>query len=146
MSDKHIDDISGVETTGHEWDGIRELNNPMPRWWVWTFYATIVWAIGYTIAFPAWPLISGSTQGLLGWHSRAEFVAETTVAKAAQNVYLEKIASSTFDEIKADPELMQFAVAGGAAASGQRRRGRPGLLRRAGPGGQAAARAGQAFR
>lgn len=116
MSDKHIDDVSGVSTTGHEWDGIRELNNPMPRWWVWTFYATIVWAIGYTIAFPAWPLISGSTQGLLGWHSRAEFVAETTVAKAAQNVYLEKIASSTFDEIKADPELMQFAVAGGAAA------------------------------
>lgn len=116
MSDKHIDDVSGVSTTGHEWDGIRELNNPMPRWWVWTFYVTIVWAIGYTIAFPAWPLISGSTQGLLGWHSRAEFVAETTVAKAAQNVYLEKIASSTFDEIKADPELMQFAVAGGAAA------------------------------
>ncbi|MGV1752872.1 cytochrome-c oxidase, cbb3-type subunit III [Agrobacterium sp. CG674] len=116
MSDKHIDDVSGVSTTGHEWDGIRELNNPMPRWWVWTFYVTIVWAIGYTIAFPAWPLISGSTQGLLGWHSRAEFVAETTLAKAAQNVYLEKIASSTFDEIKADPELMQFAVAGGAAA------------------------------
>ena len=116
MSDKHIDDVSGVSTTGHEWDGIRELNNPMPRWWVWTFYVTIVWAIGYTIAFPAWPLISGSTQGLLGWHSRAEFVAETTAAKAAQNVYLEKIASSTFDEIKADPELMQFAVAGGAAA------------------------------
>lgn len=116
MSDKHIDDVSGVSTTGHEWDGIRELNNPMPRWWVWTFYVTIVWAIGYTIAFPAWPLISGSTQGLLGWHSRAEFVAETTAAKAAQTVYLEKIASSSLDEIKADPELMQFAVAGGAAA------------------------------
>ena len=116
MSDKHIDYVSGVSTTGNEWDGIRELNNPMTRWWVWTFYVTIVWAIGYTIAFPAWPLISGSTQGLLGWHSRAEFVAETTAAKAAQNVYLEKIASSTFDEIKADPELMQFAVAGGAAA------------------------------
>lgn len=116
MSEKHIDDISGVETTGHEWDGIRELNNPMPRWWVWTFYATIVWAIGYTIAFPAWPLISGSTQGLLGWHSRAEFATDTTAAKAAQNVYLDKIASSSLEEIKADSELMQFAVAGGAAA------------------------------
>ncbi|WP_205253183.1 cbb3-type cytochrome c oxidase N-terminal domain-containing protein, partial [Escherichia coli] len=56
MSEKHIDKISGVETTGHEWDGIRELNNPMPRWWVWTFYATIVWAIGYTNAFPARPV------------------------------------------------------------------------------------------
>ena len=116
MSDKHIDDISGVETTGHEWDGIRELNNPMPRWWVWTFYMTILWAIGYTIAFPAWPLISGSTQGLLGWHSRADFVAETQDAKAAQNVYLDKIASSSLENIQADSELMQLAVAGGAAA------------------------------
>ncbi|WP_284758409.1 cytochrome-c oxidase, cbb3-type subunit III [Agrobacterium sp. fls2-241-TYG-188a] len=116
MSEKHIDDISGVETTGHEWDGIRELNNPMPRWWVWTFYATILWGIAYTIAFPAWPLISGSTQGLLGWHSRAEFVAESADAKAAQNVYLDKIASSSLEEIQANSELMQFAVAGGAAA------------------------------
>lgn len=72
MSEKHIDDISGVETTGHEWDGIRELNNPMPRWWVWTFYFTILWAIGYTIAYPAWPLINRATQGLLGWSSRGE--------------------------------------------------------------------------
>jgi len=116
MSDKHIDDVSGVETTGHEWDGIRELNNPMPRWWVWTFYVTILWAIGYTIAFPAWPLISGSTQGLLGWHSRADFVADVTDATAAQNVYLEKIASSSLEDIQKDGELMQFAVAGGAAA------------------------------
>ncbi|KXG86578.1 cytochrome-c oxidase, cbb3-type subunit III [Agrobacterium bohemicum] len=116
MSDKHIDDISGVETTGHEWDGIRELNNPMPRWWVWTFYMTILWAIGYTIAFPAWPLISGSTQGLLGWHSRSDFVADSEHAKAAQNVYLDKIASSSLENIQADSELMQLAVAGGAAA------------------------------
>ena len=116
MSEKHIYDISGVETTGHEWDGIRELNNPMPRWWVWTFYVTILWAIGYTIAFPAWPLISGSTQGLLGWHSRAEFAADVTDAKVAQNVYLEKIASSSLEDIQADSELMQFAVAGGSAA------------------------------
>ncbi|MGO6712188.1 cbb3-type cytochrome c oxidase N-terminal domain-containing protein, partial [Rhizobium johnstonii] len=56
MSEKHIDEFSGVETTGHEWDGIRELNNPMPRWWVWTFYATIVWALGYAIAYPAIPM------------------------------------------------------------------------------------------
>ena len=65
MADKkHIDEISGVETTGHEWDGIRELNNPMPRWWVYTFYATIVWAIGYAIAYPAWPLIKACRGGV----------------------------------------------------------------------------------
>ena len=72
MSEKHIDEISGVETTGHEWDGIRELNNPMPRWWVWTFYATILWAIGYAIAYPAIPMITSATKGYFGFSSRAD--------------------------------------------------------------------------
>lgn len=116
MSEKEIDKISGVETTGHEWDGIRELNNPMPRWWVWTFYFTILWAIGYTIAFPAWPLIDGATKGLLGWSSRADVATEVADAKTAQNVYLERIAASSLEEIRGDSALMQFAVAGGSAA------------------------------
>jgi cytochrome c oxidase cbb3-type subunit 3 len=116
MSEKHVDQISDVETTGHEWDGIRELNNPMPRWWVYTFYACIVWAIGYTIAYPAWPLLSQSTQGLLGWHSRADIVTELASAKDAQSVYMEKIASSSLADIQADSDLMQFAIAGGSAA------------------------------
>ncbi len=71
MSDK-INEETGVGTTGHEWDGIEEWNNPMPRWWVWTFYVTIIWAIAYTIAYPAWPMISGATAGLLGYSTRAE--------------------------------------------------------------------------
>ncbi len=116
MSEKHIDEISGVETTGHVWDGIRELNNPMPRWWVWTFYATIVWAIGYAIAYPSIPLITGATKGLLGYSSRADVTAELNVAKLAQAVYLEKIAALPLEQIVADKELEQFAVAGGAAA------------------------------
>ncbi|MDH4415346.1 MAG: cytochrome-c oxidase, cbb3-type subunit III [Rhizobium sp.] len=117
MADKkHIDEISGVETTGHEWDGIRELNNPMPRWWVYTFYATIVWAIGYTIMYPAWPLLTDNTKGLLGYSSRAEVAAELTAAKSAQSVYLEKIAALPLDQIVADKDLTQFALAGGAAA------------------------------
>ncbi|QLF70587.1 cytochrome-c oxidase, cbb3-type subunit III [Peteryoungia desertarenae] len=117
MADKkHIDEISGVETTGHEWDGIRELNNPMPRWWVWTFYATIVWSIGYTIAYPAWPLLTDNTKGLLGYSSRAEVAEEIETAKLAQSGYLERIAELPLTEIVADRELVQFAVAGGAAA------------------------------
>ncbi|MBR0555420.1 cytochrome-c oxidase, cbb3-type subunit III [Ciceribacter sp. L1K23] len=116
MAEKHIDEISGVETTGHEWDGIRELNNPMPRWWVWTFYATIVWAIGYTIMYPAWPLLTENTKGLLGYSSRAQVAAELSEAKAGQAVYLDKIAALPITEIIADPELTQFATAGGAAA------------------------------
>jgi len=64
------DDNNKVQTTGHEWDGIEEFNNPLPRWWVWIFYATIIWGIGYTIAYPAWPLVKGATPGLLGFSTR----------------------------------------------------------------------------
>ncbi|TPP11236.1 cytochrome-c oxidase, cbb3-type subunit III [Rhizobium glycinendophyticum] len=117
MADKkHIDEISGVETTGHEWDGIRELNNPMPRWWVYTFYVTILWAIAYTVFYPAWPMLTTNTKGLLGYSSRAEVAQELAAAKTSQMVYLDKIAALPLDQIVADKELNQFAIAGGAAA------------------------------
>lgn len=116
MSEKHIDEISGVETTGHEWDGIRELNNPMPRWWVWTFYATIVWAIGYTVLYPAWPMLTRATPGILGYSSRAELATELEGAKVAQGAVLDKISKSSLQEIVADPQMNQFAIAGGASA------------------------------
>jgi cytochrome c oxidase cbb3-type subunit 3 len=110
------DDVSGTETTGHEWDGIKELNTPMPRWWLWTFYATVIWGLGYTIAYPAWPLISGATPGLLGYNSRADLSASLAEAKAAQAGQLEKIAASSLEDIVKDEALLQFARAGGAAA------------------------------
>jgi cytochrome c oxidase cbb3-type subunit 3 len=116
VADKHIDEVSGVETTGHEWDGIRELNNPMPRWWVWTFYATIVWSIGYAIAYPAWPLISDATKGVLGYSSRQELAESVKAASDAQKVFADKIAATPVSEIAKDPQLMQFAVNGGDAA------------------------------
>ncbi|MDO9306827.1 MAG: cbb3-type cytochrome c oxidase N-terminal domain-containing protein, partial [Mesorhizobium sp.] len=84
MSEKHIDELSGIETTGHEWDGIKELNNPLPRWWVWTFYATIVWALAYTIFYPAWPMLSSATTGVLGYSSRNDVKAELAAAVAAK--------------------------------------------------------------
>ncbi len=52
-----------VPSTGHSWDGIEEYDNPLPRWWLWTFYATIIWSVAYVIAYPAIPLLNGSTQG-----------------------------------------------------------------------------------
>nr|CAD6603697.1 cytochrome-c oxidase, cbb3-type subunit III [Rhizobium sp. Khangiran2] len=116
MADKHIDEISGVETTGHEWDGIRELNNPMPRWWVWTFYATIVWALGYTILYPAWPLVNEATKGVLNYSSRGELAADMEGARVAQGAVMEKISKVSLEEILADPQLAQFATAGGASA------------------------------
>jgi cytochrome c oxidase cbb3-type subunit 3 len=116
MSEKHIDEISGVETTGHEWDGIKELNNPLPRWWVWTFYATIVWALAYTIFYPAWPMLSSATTGVLGYSSRNDVKAELAAAEAAKGDYTAAIASKTVDEILADEKLRTFAAAAGAAA------------------------------
>ena len=113
MANKEIDELSGVETTGHDWDGIKELNNPLPRWWLWTFYITIVWSIGYCIAYPAIPMITKATDGMLGYSSRAEVEQEIADAKAAQADKLDKIASMTTDEIAADPVLNQFAVNGG---------------------------------
>ncbi|WP_312222066.1 cytochrome-c oxidase, cbb3-type subunit III [Rhizobium rhizoryzae] len=116
MADKHIDDISGVETTGHEWDGIRELNNPLPRWWLWTFYATIVWALAYTVVYPAWPMLTSATKGLWGYSSRAELSAELSAAKTAKGDMLQKIAATPVKDILADPQLTKFATAAGAAA------------------------------
>ena len=116
MSEKQIDELSGVETTGHEWDGITELNNPMPRWWLWTFYATIVWAVVYSIAYPAWPMIRTATTGVLGYSSRADVQAELTAAEDAKSAYVEAVKSKSVDEILADDNLRQFATAAGSAA------------------------------
>ena len=55
---KSIDAATGTETVGHEWDGIEELDTPMPRWWLIAFYITIVWGVIYVVLYPAWPLVS----------------------------------------------------------------------------------------
>src|SRR3546814_16862407 len=73
---KRIDDVTGTATSGHEWDGIEELDTPMPRWWLWSLYASIVWGIVYVILYPAWPMIHGATEGVLGWTSRGQLEAE----------------------------------------------------------------------
>ncbi|MER9031203.1 cytochrome-c oxidase, cbb3-type subunit III [Mesorhizobium sp. M0674] len=116
MSSDHIDEVSGISTTGHEWDGIRELNNPLPRWWVWTFYITIVWAIGYTIAYPAWPLLHTATKGVLGYSSRSDVGNELSKAEAAKGKYVAAIEAKSVSEIAADDTLREFAVAAGGAA------------------------------
>lgn len=113
MSNKEIDNLSGTETTGHEWDGIKELNTPLPRWWLWTFYGTIVFAIGYTVAYPAWPMISSATTGVLGYSSRATLDADLAAAKSAQGGLIEKIAATPVADIVKDEELNRFATAGG---------------------------------
>lgn len=118
MSDhtnNNVDDVTGVETTGHSWDGIQELNNPMPRWWLWTLYATIAWGIGYTIFYPAWPLINGATTGTMGWSTRAN-VAEAIKQHDAKNAALvDRLLAVEMNGLAEDPDLLRYAVARGGA-------------------------------
>jgi cytochrome c oxidase cbb3-type subunit 3 len=117
MSDKReIDDVTGVETTGHAWDGIKELNKPLPKWWLMTFYASIVWAIGYMIVYPAWPTLNGYTKGVWGYSQRAAVSNEVQGAKAAQATFRTALEKTPLAEVKNDPDLLRFAMVGGAAA------------------------------
>lgn len=113
---KEIDQVSGTETTGHEWDGIKELNTPLPRWWLWTFYATCLWALAYWVVMPAWPLVSSYTTGVLGYSSREQLAQSLVEARAAQAQYLDRIEQASLSEITNDRELLDFALAGGESA------------------------------
>ncbi|MER8766531.1 cytochrome-c oxidase, cbb3-type subunit III [Mesorhizobium sp. M0968] len=116
MGSEHIDEVSGISTTGHEWDGIKELNNPLPRWWVITFYITIGWAIGYTVVYPAWPMLTSATRGVLGYSSRRDVKNELAAAEVAKGKFVAAIQAKTVSEITADDTLREFAVAAGGAA------------------------------
>jgi cytochrome c oxidase cbb3-type subunit 3 len=116
MANKRIDQPTGTETVGHEWDGIEELNTPLPRWWLWTFYATIIFAAVYVVLYPAWPLIDKATAGTLGWSSRGDLAKEMSAAEAARQGVFAQIAATDIEALPANPELMQAAVSGGAAA------------------------------
>jgi len=112
---REVDAATSMETTGHEWDGIKELDTPMPRWWLWTFYATIVWGVIYTILFPAWPMITRATPGILGYSSRQNVANEIAVAQAANAPLDQKLVSEDFAAVSQDPTLLHYATAGGAA-------------------------------
>jgi len=115
MSEKEIDETSGIETTGHEWDGIKELNNPLPRWWLWTFYATIVFSIGYVVWYPSIPLLNGSTEGLSGETTRSLLAEEMAAVQSARAATVERLAATDLETIRADAELSRFATAGGSS-------------------------------
>lgn len=118
MASKKSGKVAEADTTGHEWDGITELNKPLPKWWLYVFYATIVWAVGYWLLMPAWPLVSSYTKGWLGYSQRETVAEELEQAKASKSGFRQQIAGSDLAAINADPELLNFALAGGEAAFG----------------------------
>jgi cytochrome c oxidase cbb3-type subunit 3 len=114
----HVDQITGTATTGHEWDGLRELNTPLPRWWLWIFYATIIWSIGYWIVYPSWPLVTSYSKGVWGWQSRDAIVGDLNALRAIRGPMVNKINAATLQQIVADPQLQGFARAQGRTAFG----------------------------
>ncbi|MEJ8571010.1 cytochrome-c oxidase, cbb3-type subunit III [Microbaculum marinum] len=118
MADKEIDRVSGTETTGHEWDGLKELNTPLPRWWLWTFYATIVWAVFYWILMPSWPLVNDYARGIRGQSQRAIVMEQVAALKDMRARTGAALADASLQDIQADPGLLDFAMANGRAAFG----------------------------
>lgn len=106
MAVSERDPHSGHMTTGHEWNGIKELNTPVPKA-VWFFLVvTVIFSIGYWILMPAWPLGKTYTRGLLD-NDQKEIVAKrVNVAAAARSGWLGQIGTMSYDQIKADPKLM----------------------------------------
>lgn len=115
MSKGKTDDVTGTDTTGHSWDGIEELNTPLPRWWLWTLYLCIIWGILYTIAYPAWPMVSGATKGLLGWSTRANVAAEITAHEGKNADLVTQLLATDMDVLPASADLNRYAVARGGA-------------------------------
>ena len=113
---KEVDQISGVETTGHEWDGLKELNNPAPRWWLWVFFLCVIFAVGYWFVYPAWPTLSGFTAGSSNWSEYKELKSSQGEIVAMRAKYDARFVSANLQQIKNDPELYSYAVAGGAIA------------------------------
>ncbi len=116
MDRKHIDPATGTETVGHEWDGIEELDTPLPRWWLITFILCCVWALVYAIFYPAVPLANSATPGTLGWSSRGAFAAAEAAEAARRAPIVRAIAAMPAADLLARPELLRQAVEGGRAA------------------------------
>jgi cytochrome c oxidase cbb3-type subunit 3 len=110
------DALSGRETTGHDWDGIRELNTPLPKWWLYVLYATIIWSIGLFVLYPAIPLGSSHTSGVLGYTTRDALHAEIAAEQAKRAPLLDRIARLSPAETRNDPDLLPVALVYGRAA------------------------------
>src|SRR5271166_5383543 len=113
-----IDAATGTATTGHEWDGIKELNTPLPKWWLYLLYATMIWAFGYWIFYPAIPLPGGHTPGILGWTSRGAVRADLADLAVQRAGLVDQLNKATLQQIDADPKLAEFARAYGRSAFG----------------------------
>jgi cytochrome c oxidase cbb3-type subunit 3 len=115
MAAPDVDSLTGTQTTGHEWDGIKELNTPLPKWWLYVFYSTILFAVVYCILFPAWPIPGGYTAGLLDWSSRRLHNERLARLEEDRSVWVTEIRNTPLEQIVANPNLLTIATVGGKA-------------------------------
>jgi cytochrome c oxidase cbb3-type subunit 3 len=117
-TEREVDAHSGTQTTGHEWDGIKELDTPLPRWWVIIFYACIAAAIVLWVLYPAWPGLHSYTHGILNRSDRAQVVLDINALKAKRAKLAGRLMAVTPDQAEADVTLYPYALAAGEAAFG----------------------------
>ncbi len=110
------DIVTGQETTGHEWDGLKELNTPLPKWWVYILYATIVWSVAWFVLYPSVPWIGGYFHGVLGYSQRAAVDNEMRAVAAQRAGTMDKIKALSFADIRKDPQLLAAAETAGRIA------------------------------
>lgn len=118
MSQPESDEVTGVETTGHEWDGIKELNNPLPRWWLGVLWLSIAWAVVYWVLMPAWPGITGYTKGVMGQSDRADVARQLAALEEVRGEGAKMLKAASLQQIEQDPELQAFALAVGQSVFG----------------------------
>ncbi len=110
------DSVTGQNTTGHEWDGIKELNTPLPTWWLYVLYATVLWSIGQFVLYPSIPGVRTYFSGVLGYSAREELVQKMQAAADQKAPFLDRIRQASLADIRKTPELLGYAVAGGRVA------------------------------
>jgi cytochrome c oxidase cbb3-type subunit 3 len=119
MAEREIDEASGVETTGHVWDGVRELNNPLPRWWLILFWASVLWSIAYWVFMPSWPGASGYLAGLRDHSERRNVEAAVAAFAADREDRMRSLLSvDTIEAVERDPQLLEFSLNAGASLFG----------------------------
>ncbi len=106
------DSVTGTETTGHEWDGIKELNNPLPKWWLIVLWVSVAWSGLYYIVYPTFP----GWDGLWEYTARKDVTRQMEAVQAGRAQWLDKLAAAPVEDIAKDADLLAFAMAGGRAA------------------------------
>ena len=110
------DSVTGRHTTGHEWDGLKELNTPLPKWWFWTFVATCVWGLGYAIVYPSVPWFNSYFPGVIGYSQRNAVTADVKALEAQRAGVMQKLKSVPLEEVKKDEALYAVAMTAGRIA------------------------------